>query len=85
MDLGFYSSYSYDLTNPLNINMQKNALYLLDSRGYYKEKAQYNYSEDIEICDYCEVFMWNYKGCIEFYKCINNKRWIIPIIWGYID
>jgi len=37
MELGFYSSYSYDLTETLNKNMIKNALYLLDSNEVHKE------------------------------------------------
>lgn len=45
MELGFYSSYSYNLTDTLNKNMIKNALYLLDSHDLHKEGTKYYYSD----------------------------------------
>lgn len=48
-------------------------------------------SNDIVDFDYSkyfpwnEKFLWNYHLMKEFFSIIKDKRWVLPIIYGYIS
>ncbi|EAR84569.2 SacI-like domain protein (macronuclear) [Tetrahymena thermophila SB210] len=87
MTQGFYSSYSYDLTNTLNRNMMRNALEIIDSQNKYQNQLNLDrrYSQSKQLGQFCEIFMWNYYAVQQFYHILQNKKWVIPIIHGYLE
>jgi hypothetical protein len=32
-----------------------------------------------------ENFMWNYSLIKEFFSLVEDKRWVVPVIHGYIN
>ena len=85
LEIGFYSSYTYDLTNSLNANLQYNASEVLDLKRFQQhDNFNYEYSTDEVIADFSEVFMWNYFASYEFYK-LTSAQWVLPIICGYLE
>ncbi|EGR28446.1 polyphosphoinositide phosphatase, putative, partial [Ichthyophthirius multifiliis] len=78
----FYLSCTYDLTNSLNQNVLKNAKNLnkKNEGGLYRL-----FSSQKNIENFAEIFMWNYYACSEFNKTIQDKKWIQPILHGYIE
>ena len=94
INLGFYFSCSYDLTNPLSKNITKNLRNpenkFRKSMGDKANKEIYKSNSDLNfhityLENYFDFFAWNHQLIIEFYTCVSNKRWILPIIHGYMD
>lgn len=50
-----------------------------------KRNLDREFSSNKELGHFSEIFTWNYYGIAEFYNLIENKKWIIPIIHGYIE
>ena len=81
MSLGFYFSNTYDLTNSLALNLTHkmssiNLLNILTPNKFLDIRFSENYSKD---------WAWNHHLIKEFSVSVKNKRWIIPLIQGYIE
>jgi len=94
INLGFYFSCSYDLTNPLSKNITKNLRNpenkFRKSMGDKVSKESYKSNPDLNLHvtyleNYFDFFAWNHQLIFEFFGCVANKRWILPIIHGYMD
>lgn len=92
LSLGFYFSNSYDLTNPLSKNITKN---LKNTECKLKKSCEKTlnreYSKSFDcpqisfLENYSDFFAWNHNLISDFSKIIVNKRWIMPIIHGYLE
>lgn len=81
LQLGFYFSYTYDLTNTLQNNMVQN----LHDLTKAKKLGDYRMCPGENLGGACPIFMWNYFTLKEFNASILCKKWIIPIVTGYIE
>lgn len=83
LTLGFYFSVSFDLTNSLAknflINMNNSNNENFDMSNLSERR------EELRIKEYSENFTWNYHLIYSFHLYVDNKRWIMPIIHGYIE
>jgi len=94
LSLEFYFSCSYDLTNPLSKNITKNLRNLENkfrksvgdkaSKEILKSNPDLNFHVTY-LENYFDFFAWNQELITEFMNCLVNKRWILPIIHGYIE
>lgn len=96
LSLGFYFSNSYDLTNPLSKNITKN-LKNSDSKhkksfeksSSFKDTNNYKSMDQahqiLYLESYFDFFAWNHNLISDFNEKIANKRWILPIIHGYLE
>lgn len=92
LSLGFYFSNSYDLTNPLSKNITKN---LKNTECRLKQSFEKTLSREFSksfdchqisfLENYSDFFAWNHNLISDFSKIIVNKRWIMPIIHGYLE
>ncbi|CAD8044044.1 unnamed protein product [Paramecium primaurelia] len=73
LEIGFYSSYTYDATSSLSKN-------IIPSEDVQNKNQKYH-----QIGQYRNLFMWNHYLLAEFDKIIKDKRWVIPIIHGYCE
>ncbi|CAD8126962.1 unnamed protein product [Paramecium sonneborni] len=73
LEIGFYSSYTYDVTSSLSKN-------IIPSEDVQNKNQKYH-----QIGQYRNLFMWNHYLLTEFDKIIKDKRWVIPIIHGYCE
>ena len=94
LSLEFYFSCSYDLTNPLSKNITKNLRNpehkFRKSMGDKSSKEAMKSNPDLVyhityLENYFDFFAWNHTLITEFHACLINKRWILPIIHGYIE
>lgn len=94
LSLEFYYSCSYDLTNPLSKNITKNLRnpekVFRKSAGDKIKKDTFNKSMDAGyhltyLENYFDFFAWNQKLIVDFATSLGNKRWILPIVHGYIE
>ncbi|OAD70259.1 hypothetical protein PHYBLDRAFT_115553 [Phycomyces blakesleeanus NRRL 1555(-)] len=71
----FYFSYTYDLTNTLQVNMTQSPL---QSEGKEpREKTSY---------DYNDMFVWNHYLLKSGFKDLRSRSgWILPLIYGFFD
>lgn len=95
-NLGFYFSCSYDLTNPLSKNITKNlknpenrfrkSMGDKVSKELGRSKSNQDLNQHLTYLEtYFDFFAWNHQLITEFSFCTSNKRWILPIIHGYMD
>lgn len=84
--LGFYFSYSYDLTHSLQENILRKIRNRMDS--LHSERLTQVGSlkcADSETRPWDTMFMWNKYHVEDFYELVDCKLWVIPFIHGYIS
>ncbi|CAO3675787.1 unnamed protein product [Umbelopsis ramanniana] len=76
MTKNFYFSYTYDLTNTLQVNMTRPPYMQLQSDT---KKAEPNN-------EYNLMFVWNHYLMKAGFESINTQSsWILPMIYGFVD
>ncbi|KAI9032884.1 SacI homology domain-containing protein [Phycomyces nitens] len=71
----FYFSYTYDLTNSLQVNMTQPPLH--SEKEEPREKTSY---------DYNDMFVWNHYLLKSGFKDLRSRSgWILPLIYGFFD
>lgn len=90
----FYFSISYDLTKPISKNITK---HLRNNENKFRKSMGDKVSRDSiksngEITahpayleNYYDFFAWNHALIEDFMDSLLNRRWILPIIHGYIE
>lgn len=90
----FYFSISYDLTKPISKNITKhlrnNENKFRKSMGDKTSRDSIKSNEEIVLHtayleNYYDFFAWNHNLINDFMDSIANRRWILPIIHGYIE
>mmetsp|Transcript_26668 Transcript_26668/g.48007 ORF Transcript_26668/g.48007 Transcript_26668/m.48007 type:complete len:704 (-) Transcript_26668:3043-5154(-) len=84
MSAGFYFSKSYDLTHTLqeNISFQLNR-----HHGFGKESLRVKLREDYEVKDniaWKPIYLWNHAHLNEVSQNLTDRRWLTPLIHGYV-
>ena len=75
MTKNFYFSYTYDLTNTLQVNMTMPSNNNNDRQSNTKIPFRYN-----------DMFVWNQYLLKAGFKDINSRSgWILPLIYGFVD
>ncbi|KAI7880338.1 hypothetical protein K492DRAFT_130261 [Lichtheimia hyalospora FSU 10163] len=75
MTKNFYFSYTYDLTNTLQVNMTMPSNSNNDGQSNTKIPFRYN-----------DMFVWNQYLLKAGFKDINSRSgWILPLIYGFVD
>lgn len=84
--IGFYFSYSYDLTHSLQENILRKIRNRMDT--VHSERIPQMQSlkcEEAETRPWDTMFMWNKYHMEDFYELADCKLWVIPFIHGYIS
>lgn len=72
MTKNFYFSYTYDLTNTLQVNMSGPG-----NNDAHGNKIPFRYND---------MFVWNQYLLKSGFKDINSQSgWILPLIYGFVD
>jgi hypothetical protein len=76
MTKNFYFSYTYDLTNTLQVNMTRPPYtQLQDDSKKVESNNRYNL-----------MFVWNYYLMKSGFESINTQSsWILPMVYGFVD
>lgn len=76
MTKNFYFSYTYDLTNTLQVNMTRPPYTQLQSDT---QKTEPN-------IEYNLMFVWNHYLMKAGFESINTQSsWILPMVYGFVD
>ena len=86
---GFYYSYTYDLTSSLQVNAMRKlrkteAENFSDfyAHDFFVGKSQ---AEIQEHKPWENHMMWNYFLVRDFYDIVKRKKWVMPVIHGFVD
>lgn len=84
MSSGFFFSKSYDLTHTLqeNISFQLNR-----PQGFARETLKVKLREDHELKDnvsWKPIYLWNHTHLNEVSQYLTDRRWLTPLIHGYV-
>ena len=84
--IGFYFSYTYDLTHSLQENILRKVRNRMDTlQAERVQQPESLKSEAAETLPWDSMFMWNKYHVEDFYELVDCKLWIIPFIHGYIS
>jgi hypothetical protein len=76
MTKNFYFSYTYDLTNTLQVNMTRPPYTQLHGNS---DKAVSNNGYNL-------MFVWNYYLMKSGFESVSTQSsWILPMIYGFVD
>ena len=74
---GFYFSYTYDMTRTLQSNaLQRNARQDNEDAPLVRELGEHE--------PFASHFLWNKYLIKDFYACLIKKRWVMPVIYGFV-
>jgi hypothetical protein len=84
MSTGFYFSKSYDMTHTL----QENTSFQLNRpQGFARESMRIRIREDFELKDtsyWKPIYLWNHAHLNEVRQILTDRRWLTPLIHGYV-
>lgn len=92
IQLGFYFSYSYDLTHTLQENILNTLMTLQPERSRNRARTFHSVTdhepimafEQKELYDWKTMFVWNHDMIEGLYSILTDKNWLVPIMHGFI-
>ena len=88
--LGFYFSYSYDLTQTLQENLVtslQQSCTVERNRSRAKTFASSDEHPNIrlqEIYEWKTMYVWNHDMVSSLYGILTDKNWLVPMVHGYV-
>jgi phosphatidylinositol 3,5-bisphosphate 5-phosphatase len=90
LQLGFYFSYTYDLTHTLQENIITGLSTSQPEKLRARAKTFHSISENAvdleqeELYTWKTIYVWNHDMISSLYSILTDKNWIAPMIHGYV-
>jgi hypothetical protein len=91
----FYFSYTYDLTNTLQVNLTGTRLATGRDKQTrigpptawgYNDKCARRYSDMAESCSDLRAVVWNHYLLNSAFSGVDdNSNWVLPLIYGFVE